>query len=465
MSERRAHNKALLTAYRRSLVRQHEALTQYLERPELHAPIIEVVACLRGAPPPVLVVGLGKSGHVARKIAATLTFTGCAAIFVHATEALHGDLGLSPAGGVALLLSKSGRTEEVIQTARSLRARGCTCIALTTHRDSPLAAEVDLVVETGPLSEAEAVPTASTTLMQAIGDSLALAMMQLDPKPLRTLTDNHPGGTLGGALKHHTSPPGSPADTGHVPFRVVIPARYGSTRLPGKPLVDLGGLPMVERVRRCALASGAEEVWVATDDPRVADVVRSFGGEVLMTQRAHPSGTDRIAELVASRAWPDDTLVVNLQGDEPMMDPRLLRRVATALYKRPTTAVATAATPLQPDQLFNPNIVKLVTDAAGFALYFSRAPIPWDRERFPADAPQLGPGWLRHIGLYVYRAAYLREHVDLKPPALEQAEQLEQLRTLWAGHAIYVVQTDTTPEPGIDTLKDVERVRALLSAG
>lgn len=246
-------------------------------------------------------------------------------------------------------------------------------------------------------------------------------------------------------------------------FRVVIPARYGASRLPGKPLADLGGRPMVVRVAERARASGAEEVLVATDHPDIAEAVTRAGHTALLTHAHHASGTDRIAEAVATLAWPDDTLVVNLQGDEPLADPELVRQVARTLAEHPAASIATAAHPLRDlASMFNPNVVKVVCDRAGYALYFSRAPIPYAREAFrdmpsalPADMPAL-----RHIGLYAYRASFLRTYAKLAVAPLERFEALEQLRALWYGHRIVVALTDRAPPAGVDTPEDLARVRA-----
>ncbi len=251
-------------------------------------------------------------------------------------------------------------------------------------------------------------------------------------------------------------------------FKVVIPARYGASRLPGKPLRDLAGWPLVRHVHARALESGAEAV-IATDDARIHDACVGFGAEVSMTAIDHESGTARIAEVVAQRRWPDDAIVVNLQGDEPLVPPQLLRDVASDLANHPDADVATLATPVESgDDLANPNVVKVVTDAAGFALYFSRAPVPWDRDRFAAagGVEAAGPGSVhqRHVGLYAYRAGYLRDYVTLAPSPLESIESLEQLRVLWHGGRIHVSTAAAPPGHGVDTEADLVRVAALLAA-
>jgi 3-deoxy-manno-octulosonate cytidylyltransferase (CMP-KDO synthetase) len=250
-------------------------------------------------------------------------------------------------------------------------------------------------------------------------------------------------------------------------FRAVIPARYASTRLPGKPLADIGGKPMVVRVVEAALKSGAGEVWVATDDRRVADAVIAHGHRVAMTRADHVSGTDRIAEVAEAFGWLDDDIVVNVQGDEPLLDPALVAGVAQALAADPQAAMATAAHAIvDAGEFMNPNVVKVVTDLAGRALYFSRAPIPWPRDAFASDRATLpvGLGARRHIGLYAYRVSFLRRYGQLAPAPLEQFESLEQLRAMWHGVHIRVIDCVHAPAPGVDTAEDLERVRRVFAA-
>ncbi|TSE24592.1 3-deoxy-manno-octulosonate cytidylyltransferase [Tepidimonas sediminis] len=255
------------------------------------------------------------------------------------------------------------------------------------------------------------------------------------------------------------------------PFHVLIPARRASTRLPDKPLLDLGGLPMVVRVAERARASGAASCTVATDDAEIAAVCARAGVPALLTRADHPSGSDRLAEAVERLGLPDQAIVVNVQGDEPLIDPELVRAVAALLHRRTDCAAATAAHPItEAAELFNPNVVKVVLDARGTALLFSRAPIPWWRDAPRHDAGQdlaarpSGAAPLRHIGLYAYRAAFLRRFPALEPAPLERCEALEQLRVLWHGQRIAVHVTDQPPGPGVDTPEDLERVRALLGA-
>lgn len=250
-------------------------------------------------------------------------------------------------------------------------------------------------------------------------------------------------------------------------FKVAIPARYASTRLPGKPLLPLAGRPMIEYVWRQACASGAEEVVIATDDARIAAAAEGFGARVCMTRDDHASGTDRLAEVADALGWADDAVVVNVQGDEPLLPPALISATAAALVEHPDAGIATLAAPLGNHELFDPNAVKLVRDAAGYALYFSRATIPWHRDRFAAGAREVPPGlpYWRHIGLYAYRAAVLRRYPQLPVSPLEQAEALEQLRALWHGIRIFVLATDTAPPAGVDTAADLARAEAALGAG
>jgi 3-deoxy-manno-octulosonate cytidylyltransferase (CMP-KDO synthetase) len=247
-------------------------------------------------------------------------------------------------------------------------------------------------------------------------------------------------------------------------FRVVIPARYASSRLPGKPLADIGGRPMVLRVVERALQAGAESVVVATDDARVLQAVEAAGHECLMTSPDHQSGTERLVEVAETLGWDDDALVVNVQGDEPLIDPALIREAARQLVLHDDAVMATLAHPIHDHADFvNPNVVKVVSDEAGYALYFSRAPIPWPRDAFAAS--QAMPhelGALRHIGLYAYRAGFLRIYAGLASSPLERYEMLEQLRVLWHGFRISLGITPLAPAPGVDTPEDLERVRRLL---
>ncbi|MEO8937909.1 MAG: 3-deoxy-manno-octulosonate cytidylyltransferase [Burkholderiaceae bacterium] len=257
------------------------------------------------------------------------------------------------------------------------------------------------------------------------------------------------------------------ADRRTVPldFVAIIPARRASTRLPDKPLADIGGKPMVVHVADRARASGAALVIVATDDDAIAAAVRSHGHEVAMTSAAHASGTDRIAEVTAALTRDGmidgNTIIVNVQGDEPLIDPALIARVARTLAEAPDCAIATACHPIaRRDDLFNPNVVKVVTDARGRALYFSRAPIPWVRD--VEEATEIRA--MRHVGLYAYRASFLSIFGALAPSPLEALEALEQLRALWHGHAIAVFVADDAPAAGVDTQEDLDRVRAVVAA-
>jgi len=247
-------------------------------------------------------------------------------------------------------------------------------------------------------------------------------------------------------------------------FRVVVPARFASTRLPGKPLADIAGKPMVVRVVEAAQAANPDGIWVATDDERVAQAVAAHGYQAMMTRSDHPSGTDRIAEVALALGWGDEEIVVNVQGDEPLIEPQLVAAVAAALAQDAGAAIATAAHPLVgAAEFFNPNVVKVVTDAAGRATYFSRAPIPWHRDGFSAARDVLPAGFMprRHVGVYAYRVSFLRLYGGLAPAPTEQWEALEQLRALWHGHAIRVVDCDHAPAAGVDTQEDLDRVRVV----
>lgn len=244
-------------------------------------------------------------------------------------------------------------------------------------------------------------------------------------------------------------------------FIVAIPARFGSSRLPGKPLRLIAGEPMVVHVARRALAAGAREVVVATDDVRIADALAGQDLRVCMTRTDHASGTDRLAECAVQLGWPDEAVVVNLQGDEPFAPPEGIRAVAGVLAQGPAD-MATLGVPVEEaETLFDPNAVKVVRDRNGLALYFSRAPIPWQRDRFARD--RLGPvagGALRHIGIYAYRAGFLRTFTELPVGNLEQLEALEQLRVLEAGHRIAVGVSPVPFPPGVDTEADLARAEA-----
>lgn len=250
-------------------------------------------------------------------------------------------------------------------------------------------------------------------------------------------------------------------------FTVVIPARMRSTRLPGKMLADIGGKPLVAWVAERAKASGAKAVCIATDHDDIARAVTSLGWQALKTSEAHETGTDRLAEAAALLGLASDEIVVNVQGDEPLIDPRLIREVAARLAARPEASIATAAAPIESAAtFFDPNVVKVVTDATGFAQYFSRAPIPFARDSFAKSRDALPPGFpaLRHIGIYAYRVRFLREYASLQPTAAERFEALEQLRALGHGYRIAVALWHAPMEAGVDTKEDLERVRSRLGA-
>ena len=256
------------------------------------------------------------------------------------------------------------------------------------------------------------------------------------------------------------------------PFTVLIPARLSSTRLPGKPLADIAGLPMVVRVAQRAAQSHAARCIVAADDSRIVDACTRHGVQALLTRNDHASGSDRLAEACMQLGLDGGDIVVNVQGDEPLIDPALIDAVATLLERAPDAAVGTAAHPIASLADFcNPNVVKVVCDAQGMAHYFSQAPIPWSREHAGEawwDNPQATAGHagftpLRHVGIYSYRAGFLRQFPQLPPAPTEALEALEQLRALWHGHRIAVHTTPHAPGAGVDTPEDLERVRALLA--
>jgi 3-deoxy-manno-octulosonate cytidylyltransferase (CMP-KDO synthetase) len=245
-------------------------------------------------------------------------------------------------------------------------------------------------------------------------------------------------------------------------FVVVIPARYASSRLPGKALADIAGKPMVVHVADRARESGAAEVIVATDDDRILDAVGRHGHTALMTRTDHASGTDRVAEVGAQRGWPAQHIIVNVQGDEPRIAPALIRAVAQQLAGHGDAAIATVCHPIHnATEMFDSNVVKVVIDNDGYALYFSRAPIPYARDAFGSDRSRLPAGLpaYRHLGLYAYRCGFLRTYSALAPAAIEQFESLEQLRALCHGHRISVAITDQAPEPGVDSPADLEKMR------
>jgi 3-deoxy-manno-octulosonate cytidylyltransferase (CMP-KDO synthetase) len=250
-------------------------------------------------------------------------------------------------------------------------------------------------------------------------------------------------------------------------FQVVIPARMRSTRLPGKMLAEIAGKPLVAWVAERAKLSGAASVVIATDHEDIARAVTKLGWKALMTSAAHETGTDRLAEAAALLGLAPEEIVVNVQGDEPLIDPRLIREVAAALAAKPEAAISTAAHPIDSaPSFFDPNVVKVVVDEAGFAQYFSRAPIPYARDAFAKSRDALPKGLpaLRHIGIYGYRVRFLREYAALTPTAAERFEALEQLRALGHGYRIAVARWDGPMEAGVDTAEDLERVRARLAA-
>jgi len=251
-------------------------------------------------------------------------------------------------------------------------------------------------------------------------------------------------------------------------FRIVIPARFAATRLPGKPLAPLAGLPMIQHVHRLASRSGASEVVVATDDERIRAACAAFGAAVEMTSGGHASGTDRIAELAGRHAWADESVVVNVQADEPLLPPALIDQAAALLAADRDAGIATLCAPIASlEEYLDPNVVKVAVRAGGRALYFSRAPIPWNRDGAPGglgSQSQYRGAW-RHIGIYAYRVGVLRRLATSAPSALERCEQLEQLRALELGVVIVIAPACETPGPGVDTAADLQRVERLMAGG
>jgi 3-deoxy-manno-octulosonate cytidylyltransferase (CMP-KDO synthetase) len=245
----------------------------------------------------------------------------------------------------------------------------------------------------------------------------------------------------------------------NTPFLVVIPARLASTRLPNKPLADIAGKPMVVRVAKRALMSGASRVVIAVDDQSIFDACKAHGLDVMLTSKDHSTGTDRLSEVVRKLNLQDDEIVVNVQGDEPLIPPDLITDVAKTLSQHPQASIATAALAIHdPAEINNPNVVKVVMSQSHQALYFSRSAIPFSRNPEQHQAQHY-----RHIGMYAYRASFLKKFSQLPPAPIEEAEALEQLRALWHGHAIQVLLTDEAPPPGVDTTEDLERVRQVFA--
>lgn len=254
-------------------------------------------------------------------------------------------------------------------------------------------------------------------------------------------------------------------------FTVIIPARYASTRLPRKPLLDIAGKPMIQHVWEKAQQAGAKRVIIATDHPDIAQTVQAFGGEVCLTADTHNSGTERLAEVIEKMAIADDEIIVNIQGDEPLIPPTIVAQVAENLDRHQVNMATLAVKLTTKEELFNPNVVKTLTDKNGMALYFSRASIPFARDHFPqSDTADHAiedfirqQHYLRHIGIYAYRAGFIKQYVAWQPTALEQLESLEQLRALWYGEKIHLDLAKEAPQVGVDTAEDLERVRQILS--
>jgi 3-deoxy-manno-octulosonate cytidylyltransferase (CMP-KDO synthetase) len=250
-------------------------------------------------------------------------------------------------------------------------------------------------------------------------------------------------------------------------FTVIIPARYSSTRFPGKPLADIEGKPMIQHVYERSLQSDAKKVVIATDDVRIEKVAKEFGADVCMTSKDHPTGTDRLQEVVAQLGLNDDEIVVNVQGDEPLVPPNVINQVAANLALQKVASIATLSESIQElDVLLNPNSVKVLTDINGLALYFSRAPIPWPREAFKGEEPTQMPKdfqWQRHIGIYAYKVALLNKYVTWQPAPVENTECLEQLRAMWYAERIHVDTAIESIPVGIDTPEDLEKLLTFLA--
>jgi 3-deoxy-manno-octulosonate cytidylyltransferase (CMP-KDO synthetase) len=254
-----------------------------------------------------------------------------------------------------------------------------------------------------------------------------------------------------------------------VSYSIIIPARYDSQRLPGKALLDVVGKPLVQHVYEMAITTQATQVIIATDDKRIESAALKFGADVCVTSNQHRSGTERIAEVIRLRAFDDNSIVVNVQGDEPLLPAALVDQVAADLAQHTDASVSTLCTPIhESEEIFNPNVCKLVKDARGYAMYFSRAPIPWDRQQFSlmendSLSTVTSGAYFRHIGLYAYRAGFVNDYAQWPASSLETIESLEQLRVLYNGHKIHVSETSQNPGVGVDTMEDLEKVRRLLT--
>lgn len=248
-------------------------------------------------------------------------------------------------------------------------------------------------------------------------------------------------------------------------FTIIIPARYASTRLPRKPLLDIAGKPMIQHVWEQAQKTNAKRVIVATDHTEIAQTVEKFGGEICLTSDKHTSGTERLAEVIDKTALPENEIIVNIQGDEPLIPPIIVQQVADNLARYQVNMATLAVKIFTKEELLNPNVVKAITDKNGMALYFSRATIPFPRDQIKqcSDAFIAEQNYLRHLGIYAYRAGFIKQYVAWQPTALEQLESLEQLRALWYGEKIHIDIASQVPQVGVDTAEDLERVRQILT--
>jgi len=248
-------------------------------------------------------------------------------------------------------------------------------------------------------------------------------------------------------------------------YKIVIPARYASSRLPGKPLIEFAGKPMIQHTYERALETGVKDIVIATDDQRIFEVAKSFGADVVMTDPSHENGTERIAEVAEIKGWDKDDVLVNLQGDEPLVPKSLIEQTAQGLLQHPEAGMSSICTKIDdPEDAFDPNVVKVVLDCQGFAMYFSRASIPWDRDLYKEGQHKITEQMpvYRHIGMYGYRVSFLQEYTRMQQCPIEGTECLEQLRALWYGVKIHMGVTDTPPGHGVDTPDDIARVEALL---
>lgn len=426
-------------------------MTEAIDDAQLSGVVETLVAC-RGN---VILTGIGKSGIIARKVAATMCSTGTPAVFLHAGEALHGELGLVRERDVLIAFSRSGETPEVIRTARHLRRRGVHVLGVVGNPESRLAQTVDRIFSLrlpSPTRPSELVPTSSTTAMVALGDALALAVMNARGLGKSQYLANHPArpDDRGGSSASQTPSVGKELSAASIPVPAVavIPARLGSSRLPRKVLAPIQGKPLIAWVHDAVKATGLfDEVVVATDSPEVAETVRTCGVNTEITRADHASGSSRVAEVARRRGY--QQVVVNVQADYPFVTTSSLLNLLRPFAADTAVAMTTIAAPLtEPRLLGDPNIVKVVCDRRSRALYFSRAPIGGHSS--PA---------LHHIGIYAFAPEFLQVYATLEPSELERSEDLEQLRVLDHGYAIHV-ESVCEPLLAVNTSVDLDAARA-----